>query len=120
MSQFTQLVLVPEVTSPQKPIPTQRRTPVMLARYHTECGFCSHPLLKGQPIYRMDCGKWAHVHDANDKDIARRGAQLVGEAMLKKTGSRLVQDGAFTRIVGCTCSACLNGQPEICVGDWED
>jgi len=117
MSQFTQLVLVPEVTSPP-----QRKIPVILAKYHQKtCGFkCGLPIRVGEPIYRMDCGKWAHTRDVNDLDIARRGARLLGEAMLKKTGSRLVQDGAFTRIVGCTCSACLNGQPEICVGDWED
>ena len=86
MSKFAQLVLIPAVTSPQKPIPTQRRTPVMLARYYTPCGYCSHPVLKGQPIFRMESGKWAHVHDANDKDIMNRGGKLVGEAMLKEQG----------------------------------
>ncbi len=90
---YAQLSLIPEVTSPQKPIPTQRQIPVILAKYHQEtCGFrCGDPIRIGDPIYRMDCGRWAHTHDVNDKDIARRGAQLVGEAALKKTGSRLVQ-----------------------------
>lgn len=114
---MTQLLL--DGFTPAKP--KKRQAPVILARRKTTCGFrCGHDIRIGDPITVLSNGRWVHVHDVNDKDIARRGAQLVGEAMLKKTGSRLVQDGAFTRIVGCTCSACLNGQPEICVGDWDE
>ena len=116
MSQFTQLVLIPEVTSPQKPIPPQHQIPVILAKYHQKtCGFkCGLPIRIGEPIYRMNCGKWAHTHDVNDNDIFERGAKLLSEAIRKEQGSRLIQDGAF---VGCKCLYCSNGQPETCVGE---
>ena len=79
-----QLSLIPAVTSSQKPIPPQHQIPVILAKYYTPCGFCRQPILKGQPIYRMESGRWADVHDVNDKDIMNRGGKLVDEAMLEE------------------------------------
>ena len=32
----------------------------------------------------MESGRWAHVHDVNDKDIMNRGGKLVDEAMLEE------------------------------------
>lgn len=74
-----QLSLMPEATSPQKPIPPQHQAPVILARYHQKtCGLkCGHPIRIGDPIYRMDCGKWAHTQDVNNKDIFNRGVKLL-------------------------------------------
>ena len=71
--------------------PKQRQAPVILARRKSTCGFrCGHPIRIGDPITVLANGRWVHVHDVNDKDIAERGARLVGEALLEKTGSRLV------------------------------
>ncbi len=86
---MTQLIL--DGFAPPKP--KKRQAPVILARRKTTCGFrCGHPIRIGDPITVLSNGRWVHVHDVNDKDIARRGAQLVGEAALADIEASMYPD----------------------------
>ncbi len=85
----TQLLL--DGFAPAKP--KKRQAPVILARRRTACGYrCGHDIRIGEPIFPLESGRWAHTHDARDSSIVRRGAQLLGEKLLEKTGSRLVDE----------------------------
>tara|TARA_B100000949_G_C14242961_1_gene434479 strand:+ start:767 stop:1369 length:603 start_codon:yes stop_codon:yes gene_type:complete len=86
---MTQLLL--DGFTPAKP--KKRQAPVILARRKTTCGFrCGHDIRIGDPITVLSNGRWVHVYDVNDAEIAKRADILVGEALLEKTGSRLVDE----------------------------
>ena len=89
---MTQLML--DGFAPAKP--KKRQAPVILARRRTACGYrCGRDIRIGEPIFRLESGRWAHTDDAgvpSSSQIAQRGATLLGEALLKKTGSRLVDE----------------------------
>ena len=71
---MTQLLL--DGFAPAKP--KQRQAPVILARRKTTCGFrCGHDIRIGDPITVLSNGRWVHVYDVNDAEIAKRADILV-------------------------------------------